>query len=121
MAKKREGLVSQVARLLAFLMANFKDEKFAKDGAVDTAIRLLRQRILIRPEIQAGDVVRLKSGGQEMTVTTVLGGRVAEVIWSSGIGGSLGQHLVPTMALVVVEKKRAMVELDRGFQTKDRL
>lgn len=107
-----------MARLLAFLMANFKDEKFDKDGAVDTAIRLIRRSILIRPDIRAGDVVRLRSGGYEMTVTAVLGDRIAEVMWSPG--GPIGSALIPIVALVQVEKKRSTVELDRGFQTKDR-
>ena len=114
----KEKLRSQVKRLANFIMANVPGEPSKSEGAIDTAIRIIKERALPGPDPRPGDVVRLKSGGGEMTVLGILSGGQVEVCGMGSFERGVFRALIPTVALSVVEKKKTQIALDAGFETK---
>jgi len=115
---RRESLKNQIGRLATFIAGCVPGEPSRSEGAVDAAIRLIRAGLA--PELKPGDVVRLKSGGPEMTVKDIptLSPGYVDVVWVAGFEKGISQGRLPAMALSVVEKKHALVKVDRGFETR---
>jgi uncharacterized protein YodC (DUF2158 family) len=115
---RRESLKNQIGRLATFIAGCVPGEPSRGEGAVDAAIRLIRATL--GPELKVGDVVRLKSGGPEMTVSSlpVLTPGYVSVIWVAGFEKAISSGRVPVAALVAVEKKKDLVRVDRGFETR---
>jgi len=111
----KEKLRSQVKRLANFIMARVPGEPSKSQGAIDTAIRIIEAGLA--PEVKVGDVVRLKSGGAEMTVAEIRHGLV-DCVWMGGYEKAISSSLVPAIVLSVVEKKKTQIQIDEGFKTK---
>jgi len=115
----REPLKSQIKRLAEFIMKSVPGEPSRSEGAVDTAIRVMKAGL--GEVVKVGDVVRLKSGGAEMTVLGhVFPVGYVEVAWMGGYEKQTFFSRLPISALTVVEKKKDLVRVDRGFETKDK-
>jgi len=112
----KEKLRSQVKRLANFIMARVPGEPSKSQGAIDTAIRIIEAGLA--PEVKIGDVVRLKSGGAEMTVSGLFPGGLVEVLWMGGYDKQIFGQRVPSIALYVLEKKKTQIQIDEGFKTK---
>ena len=112
----KEKLRSQVKRLANFIMARVPGEPSKSQGAIDTAIRIIEAGLA--PEVKIGDVVRLKSGGAEMTVSGLFPGGLVEVIWMGAYEKGIAGQRIPSIALSVVEKKKTQIQIDEGFKTK---
>lgn len=115
----REPLRSQIGRLAAFILVSVPGELSRSEGAVDTAIRVMKAGL--GETVKVGDVVRLKSGGAEMTVLGhVFPAGYVEVAWMGGYEKQTFFSRLPVSSLTVVEKKKDLIRVDRGFETKDK-
>jgi len=112
----KEKLRSQVKRLANFIMARVPGEPSKSQGAIDTAIRIIEAGLA--PEVKIGDVVRLKSGGSEMTVVQIFPGGFAEALWMGNYEKQISGMRIPIIALYVLEKKKTQIQIDEGFKTK---
>ena len=115
---RRESLKNQIGRLATFIIGCVPGEPSRSESAVDTAIRLIRAGLA--PELKPGDVVRLKSGGPEMTVKDIpsLAPGYVDVVWIAGFEKVVSSGRLPAMTLSVVEKRHTQIRVDRGFETK---
>jgi uncharacterized protein YodC (DUF2158 family) len=115
----RESLGSQISRLANFIIMNVPGEPSRSEGAVDTAIRVMKAGLV--ETVKVGDVVRLKSGGAEMTVLGhVLPTGFVKLAWMGGYEKQVFVSRLPISSLVVVEKKKDSIVVSRGFETKER-
>lgn len=64
--------------------------------------------------MRVGDVVRLKSGGPDMTVESLRGGGLVDCVWFHEGGAARGHFLAPTLDTVTRAKPEAGGRADRS-------